>query len=383
MKVLIDHQAFDMQTHGGVSRCFTELAFHMPIDVETRVSVLETNNAYLLEKGWNEKGTFYHKFVRLGEFPCKGRLFGWYCKYIIQTDYWNNYNRDNSINLLKNGEFDIFHPTFFDDYFLHFLNGKPFVLTIHDMIPELYPQYFNRDDKQILMKQKLAPLASAIIAVSERTKKDVVKILGVEPDKVHVIYHGAPENTIKISNISPLSFPYILYVGDRNSYKNFVPFVKECAKVLRDRTDLKVVCTGKPFIESEVALFEAEGVSKRFIQKFIQTDSELQTLYHYAKVFVYPSEYEGFGIPILEAYQADCPVLLNNASCFPELAQDAAVFFNLNNEGSNLREAINRILDMDDFEREALLIKQRQRLSAFSWEKSAKQLSEVYKAIIK
>ena len=106
------------------------------------------------------------------------------------------------------------------------------------------------------------------------------------------------------------------------------------------------------------------------------------SLYHHAKCFVYPSEYEGFGIPILEAYQADSPVLLNNASCFPEIAGDAAIYFNMDSNNSNLAEQIEYLLSMSTEERRILLTKQKERLTRFSWEKSAKQLADVYQSVI-
>lgn len=385
MKLLYDYQVFNMQSHGGISRCFSELEMRLPNDICSKIGVLETNNSYLRERGWDGVGTFYNKFIIKGEFPCKGRLFDWYQKYIMRLDYWHNLNQDYTIKLLKDGEFDIFHPTFFNDYFLPYLKDKPFVLTIHDMIPELYPQYFKADDIQIRMKRELAPLASAIIAVSEHTKQDVIRILNVPADKIHVIYHGAMEDvdTSMIASSSPFDFPYILYVGDRTGYKNFIPFVYGCVEVLRNNPDLKVVCTGKKFKEAEISLFEELGIADRFIHYFVPDNIAFQTLYHYAKLFVYPSDYEGFGIPILEAYQADCPVLLNNASCFPEVAGDAAIYFNGFGPSSDFPAKLQYVLNLTLEERNALIERQRERLKLYSWKKSAEQLAEVYKSVIK
>jgi glycosyltransferase involved in cell wall biosynthesis len=96
--------------------------------------------------------------------------------------------------------------------------------------------------------------------------------------------------------------------------------------------------------------------------------------------FVYPSEYEGFGIPILEAYQADCPVILNRASCFPEIAGDAALYFSSEEE---LTAQIERLLSMSTEDRNALLAKQKERLSRYSWEKSARQMAKIYQSLCK
>lgn len=385
MIVLFDSQCFDFQTHGGVSRCFVELMHHLPRETKVFLPVIESLNEYLLQEGYLRPGELFQNFLINGEFPCKGRLFDLYYNKILHYHYGWDENKQYGIELLKKGHFDVFHPTFFDDYFLPYLDGKPFVLTIHDMIPELYPQYFKADDLQIRMKRKLAPLASAIIAVSEQTKQDVIRILNVPADKIHVIYHGAMEDvdTSMIASSSPFDFPYILYVGDRTGYKNFIPFVYGCVEVLRNNPDLKVVCTGKKFKEAEISLFEELGIADRFIHYFVPDNIAFQTLYHYAKVFVYPSDYEGFGIPILEAYQADCPVLLNNASCFPEVAGDAAIYFNGFGPSSDFPAKLQYVLNLTLEERNALIERQRERLKLYSWKKSAEQLAEVYKSVIK
>ncbi len=381
-----------MQKYGGVSRCFVELYKHMPSNIEVKIGIHETENAYLRELQLGvPKWQDYKQFILPFHFPLKGRLFAYYnhLKYKLPYQSGNElyfggyeYQKNRIIKELQLGNYDIFHPTFFDDYFVQFLNGKPFVLTIHDMIPELYPQYFDSEkDGQIIGKRKLAPLASAIIAVSEKTKEDVIRILGVPEEKVHVVYHGCSflmaEHPLSIYN-----FPYILYVGDRIAYKNFDLFVREVAKNLIRHPELKVVCTGRAFNSGELAMFEGLGIADRFIQHWVKTDDEFYSLYHHAACFVYSSEYEGFGIPILEAYKADCPVLLNHASCFPEIAGDAAIYFTLKRDESNLAEVMEDFLAMDDARIESLKQRQRERLNLYFWEKSALQLAKVYESVL-
>lgn len=382
MKVLYDHQAFQMQNFGGVSRCFTEIVRHLPDGTDARIALLESDNAYL--KNLVEvqpKGYKYDHFICKKHFFAKRHLHQWYDK-LTRGHYYPNCNEYHSIKELKKGDFDVFHPTFFSDYFLPYLNGKPFVLTIHDMIPELYPQYFRRDDFQIVMKRKLAPLASAIVAVSEKTKQDVVEILGVPEEKVHVVYHGCSFPAVEKGSGACFDFPYILYVGQRYGYKNFRLFAKEISSVLKVHEDLYVVCTGTDFTQEEQMLLQELGVQHRFIHKWVKGDEELGLLYHHAVCFVYPSEYEGFGIPILEAYKAECLVLLNRASCFPEIAGDAAVYFEINSERSDLCEQLEYVLKMNSIERKQLLEKQRERLSLYSWDKSAMKMVDVYKSVI-
>jgi glycosyltransferase involved in cell wall biosynthesis len=105
-------------------------------------------------------------------------------------------------------------------------------------------------------------------------------------------------------------------------------------------------------------------------------------LYHYAVTFVYPSAYEGFGMPILEAYKADCPVMLNHASCFPEIAGDAAVYFHISDEASDFEEQFETLYHLNSRERQSLLEKQRERLKLYSWKKSAQEHAAVYQKLL-
>ena len=382
MRILYDHQAFEMQSHGGVSRCFAELYKNLPKEISASISLKESENVYIKEMnlaGTHFRRNGFNNFICRRPFPGKWHLYELYQKIRGKKEY-ADINLTHSIEELQKGEYDIFHPTFFYDYFLPYLKGKPFVLTIHDMIPELYPQFYRPDDIHIIMKRKLAPLAKAIIAVSENTKKDIIRFLNIPEEKVYVVYHGCSFSSLQSSH-SPYSFPYLLYVGDRFGYKNFIPFVKQVSPVLKQHKGLRVICTGKPFEKEEIILFKELGVSNLFINTWAKTDAELYTLYHHAECFIYPSDYEGFGIPILEAYQADCPVLLNRASCFPEIAKDAAIYFNINSNDNNLSESLVNFLSMSKYEKETLLTKQRARLADFSWRKSAERLAKIYNSI--
>ena len=383
MKVLYDLQAFDMQTHGGVSRCFAELYSHRPAFVDAHISVKETDNVYLQELGFPPKGTLYKNFLCDKDTKLKHFLFK--LKYNIQYGKFSRLDKRPLINLfetesvLKKGDFDIFHPTFFDDYFLPFLGKKPFVITVHDMIPEI----FSIDKHQVEQKLAIIPKATHIVAVSERTKQDLVRIMHVPEEKVSVIYHGSDEEPYIPSTTAPIAEEYILFVGTRYEYKNFKAFCKSCVGILKRHPQLKIVCTGVPFSPEEIQFFESLGIKECMVHKFVQTRQELLDLYHYAFTFVYPSKYEGFGIPILEAYKADCPVMLNRASCFPEIAGDAAVFFDLNSEKSDFEEQFETLYRLTGDERGELIQRQRERMKLYSWSKSAAQLADVYKDVLK
>lgn len=380
MKILYDHQAFDMQTHGGVSRCFVELYKHRPASMEATFGVRETDNVYLKTLGFPSSGYVYNHFISSRNFLTKRFFYKAYenirAGHPSQWDHRPKLNQYYSERLLREGCFDVFHPTFFDPYFFDYIKDKPFVVTVHDMIPELYPAYYEADDEQIVWKRELVSKATHVIAVSEQTKNDVVRLLHVPAEKISVVYHGASDVPYVPSAKSEPN--YLLYVGERHYYKNFSAFIRECLPVLRRHSDLRVICTGCPFTEEENRFFHDEGVEGRFVHRFVDTDQELMDLYHHALAFVYPSSYEGFGLPILEAYKADCPVMLNKASCFPEIAGDAAMYFTIGDGPSDLEEQLEAVYGMKEEEREALLERQRLRLRRYSWRRAAEQLAAVY-----
>lgn len=383
MKVLYDPQAFDMQTHGGVSRCFAELYAHRPAFVDASISIKETNNVYLKDLGFPEAGDVYKHFLCAKDTKLKHFLFK--LTYNLKYGKFSRWDKRPLINqyetesVIKRGDFDIFHPTFYDDYFLRLIGKKPFIITVHDMIPEI----FSIDHSQAKQKLAVIPKAAHIIAVSGQTKKDLVRIMNVPEEKVSVVYHGADEEPYIPSSTAPFAEEYILYVGSRYVYKNFTAFCKSCVGILKRHPQLKIVCTGVPFSPEEIQLFESLGIKDRMVHRFVQTRQELFDLYHYAITFVYPSKYEGFGIPILEAYKADCPVMLNRASCFPEIAGDAAVFFDLNSEKSDFEEQFETLYRLTGDERGELIQRQRERMKLYSWSKSAAQLADVYKDVLK
>ena len=382
MKVLYDYQAFDMQTHGGVSRCFAELYSHLPQDIQAHIGVLESNNVYLQTMGVKPQGNIYKNFLCEKDSTLKYILFK-LCYNVKHGDYrrWNRMpkiNKLESIERLKKGNFDIFHPTFFDPYFFKYIGNKPYILTVHDMIPELFPQYYGHDNGQILQKNMTIPRAAHLIAVSEQTKKDMCRIMGVKEEQVSVVYHGADETPYVPSTGNDKDYEYLLYVGDRHFYKNFATFAKSCLPILKRHRDMKIICTGKPFTEEEKVMFKEWNMENRFVQLFVKTNQEMLDLYHHAVAFVYPSSYEGFGIPILEAYKAGCPVFLNHASCFPEIAGDAAVYFNIDSQKSNFEEKFEDFYHGNANERKVLIEKQTARLKLYSWRKSAQQLADIY-----
>lgn len=383
MKVLYDHQIFEHQRIGGVSRYFAEIIRNMPDDIDVEVSVQYSFNEYL--KGldipftWKDQLISYYSFLPNLNFKGKRQVYAYLQKNNPEKypDYFK-VNKSKSIDNIKKGDYDIFHPTFFEDYYLDYLNGKPYVLTVHDMIIELYPEFIN-SPLFIQRKKRLVDNAAHIIAVSENTKRDLIQVFGTAEDKISVVYHAS--NLSDEGKIpSGLPSKYLLYVGDRRlGYKNFNFFVSSIKPLLSEYNDLYIVCTGDKFTDDELIFFRQLGLEDRMHIIFAR-DNEMYRLYQSAQMFIYPSYYEGFGIPVLEAFQAGCPLVLANASCFPEVAQDAGLYFSPKSP-VELRSAVREILDNKEVG-DTLIAKGRKRLSDFSWQKSAMQTYEIYRKVL-
>ena len=358
--ILYDHQAFEMQRFGGISRYFYEL--RRCLGADTRLSLGVSTNYYLhADPVIRKEAGFY-----LPERPYK-----WF-KGVVKK-----YNEEISIRALKQGRFQVFHPTYYNPYFLPYLSGKPYVITVHDMTHELFPQYFGNAEKMKTWKSETIRRADHIIAISENTKADIVRLLQIPPERVSVVYHGT--SAIR-STYTGLSLPehYLLFVGDRHGYKNFNRFLDAYCQLSAEYPELYLLCVGKAFRKAELERFRELGLASR-IRHYSVSDEALSQLYRQALVFVYPSLYEGFGFPILEAYTNDCPVALSRASCFPEIAGEAGAYFNPESP-EDMVSVIDGLLRNDAL-RNRLIRLGKERLALYSWEKTARETLEVYRSV--
>lgn len=352
---------FTFQRFGGVTRYFADLMYNLPAsEFSADIPMRYCENHYVTQ-------TYGHKYEQLS-IP---RNYRW------RRQVYGFVNRQISKFAIKYNNYDIFHPTYFSPYFLKTIKArqKPFVLTIHDMTFERYPQDILIYDRTIPHKKRLIAEADHIIAVSENTKRDIVEILGTDPSKISVVHHGyRPSDNVA----SQLFDRYVLYVGERKGYKNFLPWLSAIRPLFNLDPNLKVVCTGSPFTHPEQKLFAKWNISDRLLH-ISANDAQMTSLYRHALCFVFPSHYEGFGIPILEAFHNGCPVCLSNASCFPEVAGDAAIFFNPNDAQSmqdTLKEVLASSALRDELRNKGLL-----RSKDFSLERMVEQTCNVYRKL--
>lgn len=350
MNILFDSQIYDLQQFGGISRMYVDIhnEWNKDNEISSKFSVFATKNIYLSKT----------------------------------KPYGNANNRSWSIKMIEEGNYDIFYPTFFSPYFLKHLKGKPFIMSVHDMIPELYPQFFKKNDPQILGKREMVKYASAIEVPTETTKNDLIRILNVNPSKIHVVGRGIDKDFgSKVLDKSIIDGKYVLYVGQRNAYKRFDWFIKHSASFFKKHPRIKLVCTGNDFNTKEQELLKEYKMDKKAIV-IKPDDVELATLYKNALFFVYTSEYEGFGIPILEAYKMGCIALLNNNKCFNEVTFGNGTFFDLKEDESNIADIMEETLKLTPKEKEAVLKTQYEIFFNYSIEKTASKIKNIIQQVL-
>lgn len=353
--ILYDHQIFQTQIFGGISRYFCEIMER--IDMDFDISIHYNKNYYLKQTKLGKS--------RIDIPPCIFKHFDTKLK---------NANLNFTNKSLVNTPSYLLHPTYYNPYFLERIGHNPFVVTVHDMIHEKFASQFNFVDYAAESKKIILDRASRIIAISENTKKDIIDILHVNPDKIDIIYHGVStysgdERPIKLPN------NYILYVGERGGYKNFDRLLSAFIQLTKDDSNLILICTGRHFRKREITMFKELGIQNKLIN-ISASDAELCYLYKHAKLFVFPSLYEGFGIPILEAYAYQCPIVLSNTSCFPEIAGVAGEFFNPYSI-QDIVKAMRKVL-YDESRRAELVNLGNERLKQYSWKKATKLTEMTY-----
>lgn len=358
MKVLFDHQLFSYQRYGGASKYFAELLANLPREIWETTTIFSNNE--------------YVKSLNL--FNCKHFLPNYF--FHGQGRIMNELNKPYSKKILREQKFDVFHETHFETYCLKPLGNKPMVTTFHD----INFSTFNDNPKIVRLQKKSLERANHIITISENTKKDMLRLFDIDESKITVIYHGIePVDLTCIKKERLVKEPYILYVGARNGNKNFDRFIIAFAELHRKHPEIFLVCTRSDFSKSEKERLKKLDCidSVKFVSA---NESEMQQLYRDCEFFVFPSLYEGFGMPLLEAMVCGAPVVCSNASCFPEIAKDAALYF-APESVDDMKEKMIQLLE-DKNLRAELSAKGSVRVKDFSWKKCAEEHMKVYESLI-
>ncbi len=297
---------------------------------------------------------------------------------------------------------DLVHYPYFDPFFLTMPFAKKYktVVTVHDVTPLIFPKHFPTGIKgkfRWQIQKFHLQQADAILTDSKVSKKDIVTITKIPEEKVSVAYLAAGEEfrrsemgEVRDENLRKkynLSKKFILYVGDITWNKN----VPRLVKAMKE-TGLPLVMVGKALVQKDFNksnpwnkdLLEVqslvEGDANIKMLGFVSTE-DLVSLYNMATVFVFPSVYEGFGLPILEAMQSGCPVIVSKEGCMPEVAGDAAYYFD-GYDTQSLIAAVKKVFSSVELQKE-LSKKGIEQAKKFSWKQTAQDTNKVYQQVFK
>jgi glycosyltransferase involved in cell wall biosynthesis len=362
MKVLYDYTAFIMQARGGVSRIMCEIIKRelTRADVDGRVFAGFHKNFEMRELSRQFPGKV--KGMLLPQAVAKQRLT-------------RPINRALFIPFAKRFDPDICHYTF--TLVPPVPRRTKTIITVHDLIGEIYSPAGT--DPQVKEREIALRRADGIICISENTKQDLLKYYDVKDKPVIVAYHG---NSMRIQpgRAPDVGMPYLLYVGVRGSgYKNSSMVIDAFARsgVLKDHA--LVFFGGAEFSSEELKMMKGLGISGRVFHRR-GGDRDLAAYYKNATALVYPSRYEGFGLPPIEAMGLECPVLASSSAPMPEIIGDAALFFNPNSP-EGLLGAFDKLL-LEKGTRQALIERGREREKLFSWEKTSDKIHQFYKDVL-
>jgi len=367
MRIIIDYQIFYLQKYGGISRYFSRL-----------FECLEKDNLKV-----NVIAPFYvnNYLKELNSINIYGR---WINKIPYRTGRILNYgNQFLSNEIGKKLGTDIVHETYYSPKPTLNKSNKVRILTVYDMIHEKFAKDFSQDRLTSLYKKAAVARADHIICISQNTKNDLCEIFNIKPEKVSVTYLALDKN--KGFGLDVLQFngkPYLLYVGTRWGYKNFESFLKAVSMDhdLKEEFDI-IAFGGGIFTKSEKELIKNLGFNYKSVHQIEGDDKLLNFYYKNATAFIYPSIYEGFGLPPLEAMALNCPVICSNSSSIPEVVGDAGQYFDPFDIDSQI-DAIRKIV-FDTSNRKELVNAGIKRLTNFSWDKCANETKEIYyKALI-
>ena len=316
-----------------------------------------------------------------------GKIFNIYDCYKLANNLYKYFQLETTVKIQK--KIDIWHDT----YPLPIkVNNAKKITTIHDLIPLKLP-YTTLDNKNSFfnLTQDAIKNSEIILTVSENTKKDILHCFNVNPDKICVTYQPIIDNShlvenhtteIKLKKYKLKNKNYILFVGAIEPKKNLGRLID--AYTCLD-TDMKLVIVGKKgwLWEEEIGKLETlygRGFARKIRLLEYVSKKDLMYLYHGAFCLVFPSLYEGFGLPPLEAMSLGCPVITSNVSSLPEVCGDAAIYVDPYNS-DDIRQAIEKLINNPEMQTQ-LVEAGKKRVELFSMENYAKKLYEAYTKII-
>ena len=308
MRVALDEQIFAVQSYGGISRLFYEKASAFVRNQELGISLEPLDAPIINEYVLADAELSSHLAVRRAGGPMPAL-----------AHYFARRRRQQPT--------DIVHNTFYLPRALRDHSSAKRVVTVYDMIPELMPKTRRRMDF-LTEKHRYVQRADHIICISESTKRDLLRIYPDISAPVTIAYPGVgPAFHPNVTTVEDFPEPYVLHVGNRAGYKDGETLYRAFAAIAGDFPELTLflVGGGEP-TRQEAALFAELGITQRVSQRSL-SDDQVPAAYDQAALTVFPSRYEGFGLPALEAMATGSPLVLADTSSLPEVGGSAARYF--------------------------------------------------------
>jgi glycosyltransferase involved in cell wall biosynthesis len=363
--VVYDHQIFGWQEYGGISRYFFEVAkrIHAFDGYEVEIfSPLFVNKYLKNDSTLRVRGRYVRRL------PKTTRIIQGVNARLVQS-------------MLRKTAPDIVHETYYQDRKLASGRTKTTV-TVYDMTHEKFPQFFTSREKTSERKKAAVHRADHVICISENTRSDLIELFGIDSEKTSVTYLAVSPVDTRKSQVQPVvDRPYIAYVGLRSLYKNFSGLLQAFGASEFLRSNFSIVCVGgEPFTWRDREQIERFHLKRDQVLHIKGGDDMLAAVYRDAAVFVYPSLYEGFGLPPLEAMSASCPVACSDTSSLPEICGEAAEYFDPTSPES-IAAAIERVVTSPTL-RHGLITLGLERIKNFGWDICATQTASVYRQLV-
>ena len=364
MNVIYDYQSFSNQGHSGIVRYFIELVARLNEDPSCHARIVSPiARSPMLAEHWDRVPTVGFDLSALTMVPDRTAR-------LVNEVLFRGYVAISAP--------DIVHETDYGPRRTAPRTSK-IVTTIHDTIPDRLPHIFGDNKRGHAQKQAAIDRADSVICVSESTRKDLVELYDVNPDRVSVAHLGssfAPSEGTPID----VGARFFLHVGSRYPYKNFNAIVQAFGSSQLHRTHYLVSFTSIPFGPVEFEAIDRSGVPRSRVVRVSGDDRMLARYYAQAEALVYPSLYEGFGIPLLEAMRCSCPIITSNVSSMPEVAGDAALYVDPA-DVSSIADALRRMTSFPQ-DRADLLGRGLERAQQFSWSRCAAATYSVYRNVL-
>tara|TARA_B100000686_G_scaffold352911_1_gene456487 strand:- start:252 stop:1349 length:1098 start_codon:yes stop_codon:yes gene_type:complete len=359
MKIIYDHKIFWSQKYGGISRYFVNIIKNMQKyqKIDFKIIAPFYQNTYLKNEIKREKIIGIHLKKKI---PKTSFLF----------EKFNNFFFKHAVHNYKPS---LIHSTYYNES----INKKniPLIITVYDLIHE---KLAIKKNNEIFPKFKSLMMADHIISISKKTKDDLIKFYNINENKISVVYLGsnhALSNADEYKAINKQK-PYILYVGSREKYKNFEFFLKGYSFSEKLKKDFNIVLFGGgKLTNNERKIISELKLDNKVIHKE-GNDKELYQLYRSSKVFIFPSIYEGFGLPLVEAMANECPVICSKNQIFEEIAGEAAEYFDPTNL-ENFKEKVEEVIYSNSRIKELKLLG-KNKSENYSWEKCTNETLKIY-----